>query len=162
MDLRLTVAPSGQLLEALFDGALDIVACVEPEIIPDGLSSEVFLEEPLFIYAPKGKVIRDPKKWGPWVSFPKGSHTREVIASSLAALGASYEVTAESNQPEMVRLGLGWAVLPSAQAKTGIENLTPIKKTPLAIRRLVLMRRSSSPLDSATQTLVKYLKKIET
>ena len=120
----------------------------------------------LFIYAPKGKVIRDPKKWGPWVSFPKGSHTREVIASSLAALGASYEVTAESNQPEvlaeMVRLGLGWAVLPSAQAKTGIENLTPIKKTPLAMRRLVLMRRSSSPLDSATQTLVKYLKKIET
>ncbi|MBO30804.1 MAG: hypothetical protein CL439_05260 [Acidimicrobiaceae bacterium] len=111
-------------------------------------------------------MIRDPKKWGPWVSFPKGSHTREVIASSLAALGASYEVTAESNQPEvlaeMVRLGLGWAVLPSAQAKTGIENLIPIKKTPLAIRRLVLMRRSSSPLDSVTQTLVKYLKKIET
>ena len=133
VDLRLTVAPSGQLLEALFDGALDIVACVEPEIIPDGLSSEVFLEEPLFIYAPKGKVIRDPKKWGPWVSFPKGSHTREVIASSLAALGASYEVTAESNQPEvlaeMVRLGLGWAVLPSAQAKTGIENLIPTKNS---------------------------------
>ena len=51
VDLRLTVAPSGQLLEALFDGALDVVACVEPEIIPDGLSSEVFLEEPLFIYA---------------------------------------------------------------------------------------------------------------
>ncbi|CAI8336891.1 MAG: Hydrogen peroxide-inducible genes activator [Acidimicrobiales bacterium AG-410-I20] len=166
VDLRLTVAPSGQLLEALFDGSLDIVACVEPEMIPEGLSSEVFLEEPLFIYAPKEKVVKDPKNWGPWVSFPKGSHTREVIASSLATLGASYEVTAESNQPEvlaeMVRLGLGWAVLPSAQARIGIENLAPIKKTPLAVRRLVLVRRSSSPLDSATQTLLKYLKKIET
>ncbi len=166
VDLRLTVAPSGALLEALLEGSLDLIACVEPEVISEDLQSEVFLEEPLLIYAPKEKIARSPQKWGPWVSFPKGSHTRRIIASALSTLGASYEVTAESNQPEvlaeMVRLGLGWTVLPPAQAKAGIDPLIPIKKTPLTKRRLVLVRRSSAPLDSVTQSLVNYLKKIDT
>ncbi len=165
VDLRLTVAPSGSLLKALLEGSLDLVACVEPEVVSEDLISEVFLEEPLLIYAPKEKVVKSNQNWGPWVSFPQGSHTRRIIASALAALGVSYEVTAESNQPEvlaeMVRLGLGWTVLPPAQANTGIDPLIPIKKKPLTKRRLVLIRRSSAPLDPAMEILVNYLKKIE-
>ena len=161
VDLHLTVAPSGVLLDGLTAGDLDVVVCVEPVVPPDGIDFRRCLDEPLYVYAPEPDALRPPPQWGPWVTFPAGSHTRVLIAAGLAALGAPFRVVAESNQPdvlsEMVRLGLGWTVLPAAQAGAGTEPLVPVRSDPVAHRRLVVGRRSDAPPDPAADALADAL-----
>ncbi|HIE67610.1 MAG: LysR family transcriptional regulator [Acidimicrobiales bacterium] len=161
LDLRLTVAPSGALLDSLRVGDLDLVVCVEPASPPDGIDTVLCLEEPLHAYAPDGAAGGDPETWGPWVTYPDGSHTRAVIAAGLRAVGAPFEVVAESNQPdvlrEMVRLGMGWAVLPEAQAGAGMEPLARVRRLPIGVRRLVVARRSGASPDAAVDALAAAL-----
>jgi DNA-binding transcriptional LysR family regulator len=162
IDLHLTVAPSGQLLESLVRGDLDVAVLVRPADLPAEVIAEPLLDEPLLVYAPADADVGTPATWGPWVAFPSGSHTRSVIATALAATGARFEVVAESNQPEvlreMVRLGLGWAVLPTAQAEPGAEPLVPARHEPIAVRQLVLAQRVDVPPDAAADALVEALR----
>ena len=161
LDLRLTVAPSGALLDSLRVGDLDLVVCVESADPPVGIDTVICLEEPLHAYAPDGAAVGTPATWGPWVTYPDGSHTRSVIAAGLIAVGAPFEVVAESNQPdvlrEMVRLGMGWAVLPEAQAEAGVESLERVRRLPIGVRRLVVARRSGAPPDAAVEALATVL-----
>ena len=161
LDLRLTVAPSGALLDSLRVGDLDLVVCVESANPPVGIDTVICLEEPLHAYAPDGAAGGAPATWGPWVTYPDGSHTRSVIAAGLMAVGAPFEVVAESNQPdvlrEMVRLGMGWAVLPEAQAEAGVESLERVRRLPIGVRRLVVARRSGAPPDAAVEALATVL-----
>ena len=161
LDLRLTVAPSGELLDSLRVGDLDLVVCVEPADPPDGIDTVLCLEEPLHAYAPDGAAGGTPETWGPWVTYPDGSHTRAVIAAGLRAVGAPVEVVPESNQPdvlrEMVRLGMGWAVLPEAQAGAGVEPLARVRRLPIGVRRLVVARRFGASPDAAVDALATAL-----
>ena len=161
LDLRLTVAPSGALLDSLRVGDLDLVVCVESADPPVGIDTVICLKEPLHAYAPDGAAVGAPATWGPWVTYPDGSHTRSVIAAGLMAVGAPFEVVAESNQPdvlrEMVRLGMGWAVLPEAQAEAGVESLERVRRLPIGVRRLVVARRSCAPPDAAVEALATVL-----
>ena len=144
------------------DGDLDVVVLVQPAETPSGIVAEPLLDEPLLVYAPDDAHVGAPATWGPWVAFPSGSHTRSVIATALASAGARFEVVAESNQPEvlreMVRLGLGWAVLPAIQAEPGAEPLAPARPEPLAVRRLVLAQRADVPPDAAVDALAEALR----
>ncbi|MCS5672005.1 MAG: LysR family transcriptional regulator [Acidimicrobiales bacterium] len=161
LDLRLTVAPSGALLDSLRVGDLDLVVCVESADPPVGIDTVICLEEPLHAYTPDGAAVGAPATWGPWVTYPDGSHTRSVIAAGLIAVGAPFEVVAESNQPdvlrEMVRLGMGWAVLPETQAEAGVESLERVRRLPIGVRRLVVARRSGAPPDAAVEALATVL-----
>jgi len=155
LQLRLRVAPSGTLLELLTGGQLDLVVCVEPAEPLRGIATESILTEQLAIYRPDAKRAGPPASWGPWVLFPEGSHTRQVVDAELARLGAPIEVVAESHQPEvlreMVQLGLGWTVLPVAQAETGAR---PLKRARiLTERRLVAAVREAAVMDPAVQAL---------
>lgn len=150
VELRLTVAPSGSLLRDLAAAQLDLVVCVEPPTPVEGVEWSALITEPLAAFAPPGASIGPHRSWGPWVTFPSGSHTRSVIVEALRTLGAPFDVVAESHQPEvlreMVRLGLGWAVLPTVQA----AGLNPVRATPVASRRLVVARRrAAAPLPAA-------------
>ena len=155
LQLHLRVAPSSTLLELLTAGELDLVVCVEPHEPVRGVAFEPILTEELAVYRPDGKRAGPPSGWGPWVLFPVGSHTRQVIAEELARLGAPIEVVAESHQPdvlrEMVQLGLGWTVLPVAQAETGERPLRRARV--LTDRRLVAAVRDSAVLDPAVDAL---------
>ena len=157
LDLRLTVAPSGVLLDALLVGDLDLVVCVEPTGLIAGVTTSPCLDEPIHAYAPDGVHAGPPEEWGPWVTYPQGSHTREVIAAGLAAIGAPFIVVAESNQPEvlreMVRFGMGWAVLSEAQAESGAEPLVRVRRRPVGTRRLVVARRADMVADAAVDAL---------
>lgn len=161
LDLRLTVAPSGALLDALLVGDLDLVVCVEPTGPIAGVATSPCLDEPLYAYAPDGAHGGPPEEWGPWVTYPRGSHTREVISTGLAALGAPFAVVAESNQPEvlreMVRLGMGWAVLPAAQAEAGAEPLARVRRRPVGVRHLVVARRADVVSDAVVDALAAAL-----
>ena len=145
--IHLRVAPSGDLLRELVDGALDLAVCVEPPTPIRGVTVEPLLTENLAVYAPDGRRRAGPSAgWGPWVMFPVGAHTRAVAEAALRRRGAPLEVVAESHQPEvlceMVRLGLGWSVLPVVQAEWGGQPLTGCEV--LARRRLVTARRQGA------------------
>jgi DNA-binding transcriptional LysR family regulator len=162
VDLRLTVAPSGPLLDDLRRAALDLVVCVAPPRAVAGIATTALVDEPLRAYAPPGTdPTTPPTEWGPWVTFPEGSHSREIISTGLAALGVPFEVVAQSHQPdvlrEMVGLGIGWTVLPVAQAESGPEPLTPMRVRPVAARYLVVARRQDADVSPTTERLARAL-----
>ena len=155
VDLTLSVAPSAKLLDDLRNGELDLVVCVEPPEPRAGLEVEELLRESLAVMAPPGTIIGEPATWGPWLTFPAGSHTRELILTALTRRGAPAVIAAESHQPDvlaqMVRLGLGWTVLPTAVPTGGPE---PIVVGPEIVERvLVLARRAGTVRDPAVTEL---------
>lgn len=161
VDVRLSVAPSAQLLGAVISSQLDLAVIVRPEVMPESVDVAPLLDESLLVYGPKSAVGSPPEAWGPWVGFPQGSHTRRVTADALTALGASTEVVAESHQPdvlrEMVHLDMGWTVLPPSQAETGLRPLTRVTSRPLAERELVVCRRASVAPNPAAGELRRAL-----
>lgn len=152
VELRLTVAPSASLLADLARGALDLVVCVEPPSYIDALTVLRVRTDELAVYAPRSASPGVPSTWGPWVTFPAGSHTRELIDGALRRLGAPFDVVAESHQPEvlreMVELGFGWTVLPTVQA----GRLHPVHL--LSRRSLVVARRSAAAPHAAADAFV--------
>jgi DNA-binding transcriptional LysR family regulator len=160
VELRLTVAPSGEVLDQLQRGALDLAVCVAPES-SDGLAVTPLRDEPLAVYAPPGVRAGPPAGWGPWVTFPGGSRTRAIVADALRAAGAPFEVVAESHQPEvlaeMVRLGVGWTVLPVVQAERGPDPLKRAVRPELARRLLVAAQRADRSPSPAADALVAAL-----
>lgn len=161
VDLTLAVAPSGELLDQLVNGALDVAVVVRPAVQPATVDWVEVLEEPLAVYAPPGEAVGPPATWGPWVSFNRTSHTRLLIAQAVAEAGANFDVVAESNQPdvlrEMVRLGMGWTVLPVIQAETEPNPLQRARPTPLLTRALVAATRRGAVINPLTQRLVGQL-----
>ncbi len=161
VDLRLTVAPSAELLAQLRAAALDVAIVIDPPIPVEDLELTPLLAEDLALYGPTGALERPAGEWGPFVLFPEGSHTRATIVSALTELGATVDIVAVSHQPEVLRtmvdLGLGWTVLPVAQAESGSAPLQRARAEPIATRRLVAARRRGSVSDPAAQALVDSL-----
>jgi DNA-binding transcriptional LysR family regulator len=158
VELRLTVAPSEELLHGVVSSSLDVAVCIEAPNAIDGLEWSVLRRDELAVFAPPNIKVGAPPTWGPWVSFPSSSHTRSVITRALHELGAAFEVVAESHQPEvlreMVALGMGWTALPTAQA----GNLKPARAKPLAERRLVVARRAAAAPNPIADVLVSGLR----
>lgn len=159
VDLLLAVDPSGPLVRRLVRGELDLVVCVETDDLPAGLTTQPLLDDPLSVLAPGDAADVTPAGWGPWVTFPSGSHTRQVVADALRRAGAGFEVVAESNQPEVLRemalLGVGWTVLPLAGLGS-VEGLRVVRRD-LVVRRLVLARRAGARADPAVDELAATL-----
>ena len=160
VELRLTVAPSGEVLDLLARGALDLAVCVAPDPGP-GVVVVPLRDEPLAVYAPPGVRVGPPSTWGPWVTFPAGSRTRTIVAEALRERGAPFEVVAESHQPEvlaeMVRLGVGWTVLPVIQAERGPDPLVRAVRAVLTTRTLAAVQRADRAPTPAADALVTLL-----
>ena len=150
--LTVSVAPSAALLDQLRAGDLDLVVCVAPPTDLPGIEVVDLVAEPLVVVGPEGGG-----DWGPWVTFPTGSHTRELILAGLRDLGAPLAIAAESHQPDvlvqMVRLGLGWTVLP----RHGLPDDVVVGPH-VASRQLVLARRTASVTDPAVDELATLLR----
>lgn len=159
--LLLRVAPSGELIDHLIGGELDLVVCVEPPSDVAGVEFAALRQEELVVLAPPGAEIADAASWGPWVLFPFGSHTRTIIEGELRARGAPLDVVAESHQPEvlreMVRLGSGWTVLPDTGADATSRSL--VRGPVLTTRRLVVARRAGSIVDPAVDELADRIRR---
>jgi DNA-binding transcriptional LysR family regulator len=161
VELRLTVAPSGELLDLLGRGALDVAVCVAPGA-DDDRAVQPLLDEPLAVYAPPDVRVGPPATWGPWVTFPAGSRTRAIVADALRSLGARFDVVAESHQPEvlaeMVRLGVGWTALPVVQAERPPAPLARAVAADLVRRPLAAVQRADRAPSPAADALVDALR----
>lgn len=163
VDLVLRVEPSSSLIEAVRTDQVDLAVCVEPPGAPDDLELTPLLTEPLGVYAPPGTSSATPaERWGPWVLFPADSHTRRQVEQALAAAGATVEIAAESHQPdvirEMVRLGVGWTVLPRSQVDPDLDA-DLVSGRELLRRRLVLVRRRRAVHDPVVELLARRLRR---
>jgi DNA-binding transcriptional LysR family regulator len=159
VSIHLVVAPSGALLEQLAHGTLDVAICVPPTT--DSWRVTPLLVEDLAVYAPSAEdARRPPHTWGPWVTFPAGALTRNVIAEAVRRLGARFDVVAESHQPdvlrEMVLLGIGWTVLPVSQAEP--SALVRAQREPVASRVIAAVQRREGPGNPAVDRFVEALK----
>jgi DNA-binding transcriptional LysR family regulator len=158
VDLRLQVSPSGELLRDLRAARLDVVVCVAPGPLPDGVVATPLLDEDLAVYAP---VDGASGAWGPWVTYPVGSQTRTLVFDALRRAGRSVTVVAESHQPEvlaqMVALGVGWSVLPVAQVERSGAALRRVGAQPFVQRSLVVARRADGPVDPTVDALIRAL-----
>ena len=159
LDLHITVGPSGQLLEDLAKGDLDVSVCVGAD--RTGFAQVPLLEEDLYIYAPPETKACASENWGPWVTFPRGSVTRDLIENALRSAGAPFSGVAESNQPEvhseLVHIGMGWTVLPRMQAERPPASLIPIHTTPLLKRTLSATTRETGLTNPAASDLIAKL-----
>ena len=162
VDLVLRVQPSSALVEAVRTGDVDLAVCVEPLRATDDLEITPLLTEPLGVYAPPGTDQRTRvDDWGPWVLFPSDSHTRRQVEKALAASGAPVVVAAESHQPdvirEMVRLGIGWTVLPRSQVDP-VADGDLVAGRDIIRRRLVLLQRRRAVHDPVVDLLSQRLR----
>lgn len=158
VDLRLQVSPSGELLKDLVAAHLDVVVCVQPAVLPEGVVATRLLDEDLAVFAP---VDSNARAWGPWVTYPVGSQTRALVDNALRRAGKSVNVVAESHQPEvlaqMVALGIGWSVLPVAQVERFGVDLRRVGDDAFTRRTLLVVRRAGGPADPTVDALVAAL-----
>lgn len=161
LDVGLTVAPTGELLGRLERNEIDVAVCVDPEGVGQ-FDSVALVRDDLAVYAPPGvDTGTPPAKWGPWLLFPSDSLTRTAIDRRLRQIGAPLVVEMESHQPEvlveMVRLGLGWTVLPTAQAEQGSPRLVRATAEPLLSRTISAVTRRGGATHPAVAPLVAAL-----
>ncbi|CAB4364648.1 MAG: LysR family transcriptional regulator [Actinobacteria bacterium] len=161
LDVGFTVAPTGELLDRLERNQLDVAVCVDPEGVGP-FDATPLLSDALAVYAPPGvTAVGPPSQWGPWLLFPAESRTRTAINRRLRAIGAPLVVEMESHQPEvlveMVRLGLGWTVLPTAQAEHGAHGLARAMAEPLLTRTISAVTRRGGALHPAVAPFIAAL-----
>jgi DNA-binding transcriptional LysR family regulator len=161
LDVGFTVAPTGALLDRLERNELDVAVCVDPEGVGH-FAATPLLRDDLAVYAPLGVDTNvPPSQWGPWLLFPSDSRTRTAIDQRLREIGAPLVVEMESHQPEvlveMVRLGLGWTVLPTTQAEDGTHRLARAMAEPLLSRTISAVTRRGGATHPAVAPFVAAL-----
>jgi len=161
LDVGFTVAPTGALLDRLERSELDVAVCVDPEGVGH-FATTPLLRDDLAVYAPPGVDTNvPPAQWGPWLLFPSDSRTRTAIDQRLREIGAPLVVEMESHQPEvlveMVRLGLGWTVLPTTQAEDGTHRLARAMAEPLLSRTISAVTRRGGATHPAVAPFVAAL-----
>ena len=143
LHLTLRVAPSGELLDEIESGDLDLAVVVGGHT-RRGVHTESLMNEPLAVFTPARGLPRDVTAWGHGCCSPRVPTPRDRRGSPAAPRRAD-PIVAESNQPEvlrtMVELGVGSTVLPVVQAGSDFGPGRVI-----AERTLVLARRDAPPL----------------
>lgn len=166
----LVVDSSGPLTQRVAAGELDLAVVVAPNAVldrtPSAFAQETLVAEPMFVYPPANLGtsvdVLPPSQWGPWVAYPYGSQSRLLTEKALLASGANVVSVAESSNPDvlrqMVRLGVGWCVLPRDVAESGSDPLRPLSGPPLTVRSWALVRRSGALANSAADALADTLR----
>ncbi len=166
VSVTIVVEASVSLSERVAAGELDLAVVVGPNPVTLRLGRRVemtpLFDEGIFVYPAVDITGQSPKRvppsrWGPWVAYPSGSQSRELIVAALARRGVSMKVVAESSNPDvlrqMVRLGVGWCALPEVVAETGTSPLTRLPGPALTERGIVAIRRADALPNASAERL---------
>ncbi len=157
VELTLAVENSSALLRRLRSFELDLAFVIGP--VEQELAPVEIRRDPLHVYAPPGPWQELDE--AEWILYPAGSRPRRIIDEGLARLGISPRVAIESNNPEVLRqlvsLGFGWSVLPSAVVESGGGRMEYARGVQVAELPLMAARppgRTSRPRADAFMRLV--------
>ncbi len=166
VNVTIVVEASVSLSERVAAGELDLAVVVGPNPVTARLGRRLemtpLFDEGIYVYPAVDATGRSPhrvppSRWGPWVAYPSGSQSRELIVAALARRGVSMEVVAESSNPDvlrqMVRLGVGWCALPEDVAETGASPLTRLPGAALTERGIVAIRRADALPNAGAERL---------
>lgn len=171
VNVTIVVEASMSLSERVAAGELDLAVVVGPNPVTLRLGRRLettpLFNEGIYVYPAVDATGRSPKRvppsrWGPWVAYPSGSQSRELIVAALARRGVSMDVVAESSNPDvlrqMVRLGVGWCALPEDVAETGTSPLTRLPGAALTERGIVAIRRADALPNAGAERLFEDLR----
>ncbi|MEI6135920.1 MAG: LysR family transcriptional regulator [Chloroflexota bacterium] len=160
VELQLLVDTSEELMDRLRRFELDLAFVIGPA--GDDLEVHAVHTEALHIYAPLG-ASESPNE-AAWALYPARSHTRSLIDDGLRRLGITPRVMLESSNPEVLRqvvaLGLGWSVLPTAVAEgdapvTLGEHRDADRRAQVAERTLLGVRRAGASPDARVEAFLR-------
>lgn len=168
--VTIVVEASVSLSERVAAGELDLAVVVGPNQVTHRLGRRVqvspLFDEGIYIYpavdatGPRTRPGQN-RTWGPWVTYPAGSQSRDLITAALARRGVTMDVVAESSNPDvlrqMVRLGVGWCALPEDVAETGPSPLVRLPGAALTKRGIVAIRRADALPNAAADQLFEDL-----
>lgn len=160
---QLVVAPSGELLEQLERGDIDLAIVIDRAELIGQFQIDVLGTETIYVVPPSGVSVKEIGD-GPWALFPKGSHSRQLIEEALRQKNIRPDVTTESHQPEVLRelahVGLGWTALPESAFAPSDAALVQLKKSGAALteRRVVMVRRENRSETAATLQFIERVK----
>lgn len=161
IDLSVRVAGSRSLLQALGRGELDL-AFLFSESLPEGFDGRLIDKDRMIPVAPVGGAGAGEDLG--WITYPRGSITRELLEQSYAVAGLPFPVRMEIDRPEvilqLVAAGLGKAVLPKrlVDSLSGLVKVRRLRLPRIAFtRNLWLLHHGPVRLSPAARSFVEKL-----
>ncbi|HEY9264513.1 MAG TPA: LysR family transcriptional regulator, partial [Mycobacterium sp.] len=149
---------SGQMIDAVRSGELDVALIGAAGQVPDGLEAMTIVSENLSALVPLGhrlarrrRIAIDQLDGEPIVSMPVGTGIRATLDLACAAAGFTPHVTVEASAAEAVadlaQRGLGIGVLSASMtvAHRGPLSAVPLTGTPLPALLAVVWSPVPSP-----------------
>jgi DNA-binding transcriptional LysR family regulator len=166
IEVAVEVAGTGELLDALRGGALDLVLGTLPVEDP-ALVSEGLFTERLRLMLPGAWARRSiPAILAelPFIAYPRASTTRRLVDAGLARAGWTVRPAMEIGRPRvmarLVEAGLGVSVLPDRVHEEAVRagSIRPVSPRRFQVaRELGLIRLAERELEPAARALAELL-----
>ena len=149
IEVKLTTGPTGQLLERLRSGALDVGLLTLPVDGDDLVQTPAIREELLLVMPPSHRLAKK-RRIAPadlhqqsWVLFERGSSTRRVIDEMFRTHGVHPKIVMETENVEILKaltsIGMGLTIVPYQalvkEARSGalrvrrVDGVTMVRET---------------------------------
>lgn len=168
VDLQLLLGNSGQVLEMLKGGDVDIAFCHIDELdLPPELAVEELRREELVIIVKESDPLASLRQVTvqeladfPFITFRPGASIRQALQNAFAAEGLTVRVSFESGDIAtafaLVGRGLGVALVPQSSTATESHNVATVRVGPVPLTRRVALvwcrdRYRSRALDAFAQ-----------
>jgi DNA-binding transcriptional LysR family regulator len=165
LKIKLHVANTDELLNDVVTGRLDSAMVAEYSSVPSTLRWSPFIQEPLFVIAPKGTPIRTAAEMLtelPYVKFISRFRLANIIETEVARSGIVTNVIAEIDTITAVVAcvvnGLGVSIAPwSALREIAGEVVSVPFGDPPIYRQIGLIERRASPRKAVIDRLHQHL-----
>lgn len=163
LELHVSAAKSVDLLARVAAGELDAAVAVhEPGAVSGALAWTALYAEPMVLLA--GRAVEDapPRQLlqrHPFIRFDRTQHTGQLVERTLRKLRARpqelMELNAIESVAELVRAGLGLAILPLLRdARWGTDPRLRVVEIPGAEARMIALAQRKEPSNAAVVAAV--------
>jgi DNA-binding transcriptional LysR family regulator len=166
VEITLTEGSSGDLLDGLRTGRLDLAIVSIGRKVPAGVEIQVLTDQPIVAavchdheLAAHPAISLDTLRGRPLISLPRGTGLRARLDEACAAAGFTPRIAFEASDPgvlaQLAAHGLGAAILPAEFAAARSDRLCSITIGRPALRgRLAFAWRAEGPGSPAGRAFV--------
>lgn len=166
VEITLAEDNSDRLIDGLREGRLDLAVVGLATAPPEGIESEVMVDEALVAAVRHDDVLAKRATIGfkaladrALISLPRGTGLRAAVDAAAARLGVRPRIAFEASDPvilaQLAARGLGVAILPASLAQARAATLHAVSITKPRLRsRLDLAWRSDGPVGPAARLFI--------